>query len=143
MTGRKRHVLTDTNGFILRVQVTVGRLSDQAGAKLVLARWNGACKKLRRIWVDGIYRGNTLAKLALSLRLLLSPIVRPPGSKGFVLLARRSVVERTFAWLSRSRCLSRDYEWFPETSVPLGLYFHGPFNATALGQSLTFQIASQ
>ena len=116
VTGRKRHVLTDTNGFILRVKVTVASLSDQAGAKLVLARWNGACKKLRRIWVDGTYRGDVLAKLAFSLRFLFTPVVRPPGTKGFVLLARRWVVERTFAWLSRSRRLSRDYERFPETS---------------------------
>lgn len=83
---------------------------------LILARWNGACKKLRRIWVDGTYRGTVLATLALSLRLALTPVVHAPGTKGFVLLARRWVVERTFAWLSRSRHLSRDDERFPETS---------------------------
>ena len=116
VSGRKRHILTDTHGLLLRVKVTAASRSDQAGALLLLAHWNGACKKLRRIWVDGTYRGELLTTLALSLHILWTHVVRPPGTKGVVLLARRWVVERTFAWLSLSRRLSRDYERFPETS---------------------------
>jgi putative transposase len=114
--GRKRHLLVDTLGLLLRVKVTGAEVSDQAGALLSLAHWNGACKKLRRIWVDGTYRGALLTDLALSLGIIWTTVLRPATAKGFVLLARRWVVERTFAWLTCSRRLSRDYERFPETS---------------------------
>ena len=57
MKGRKRHILVDTLGLLLAVIVTSAALSDPAGAKRLLKRLGGACKKLRRIWVDGTYRG--------------------------------------------------------------------------------------
>ena len=114
--GRKRHALVDTLGLLLRVKVTGAEVSDQAGALLLLAHWNGACKKLRRIWVDGGYRGALLTNLALSLGIIWTSVLRPAGAKGFVLLARRWVVERTFAWLNRSRRLSKDYEGLTASS---------------------------
>ncbi len=57
VNGRKRHILVDTLGLLLAVVVTAASVSDPAGARLLVARLGGACKKLRRIWVDGTYRG--------------------------------------------------------------------------------------
>lgn len=54
--GRKHHLLVDTMGLLLAVMVTSAALSDGAGARLLLARLRGSCKKLRRVWVDGSYR---------------------------------------------------------------------------------------
>jgi len=116
VNGCKRHALVDTLGLLLRVKVTGADASDQAGALLLLARWNGACKKLSRIWADGMYRGDRLTLPALSLGILWTTVLRPAGAKGFVLLARRWVVERTFSWLNRSRRLSKDYEGLTESS---------------------------
>lgn len=60
VTGRKRHILVDTLGLLLVVVVTAASVSDPAGARLLFARLNGGAKKLRRIWVDGTYRGRLL-----------------------------------------------------------------------------------
>jgi putative transposase len=59
--GRKRHVLVDTMGLLLAVVVTAASVSDPAGARLLFARLGGACKKLRKVWVDGTYRGKLVA----------------------------------------------------------------------------------
>jgi len=114
--GRKRHLLVDTEGLLLRVKVTGAEISDQAGALLLLARWNGACKKIRRIWADGTYRGSLLTTLALSLHIVWQVVLRPEQAKGFILLARRWVIERTFGWFNHARCLSKDYERLTESS---------------------------
>jgi transposase len=76
----------------------------------------GAGKKLRRIWVDGSYRGQLLDWVAERFRFWLQPVLRPEEQKGFVLLARRWVVERTFAWFGHYRRLSKDYERQESTS---------------------------
>ena len=55
--GRKRHVLVDTLGLLLLVIVTAASVSDQAGARQIFKRMRGTCKKLRKVWVDGTYRG--------------------------------------------------------------------------------------
>lgn len=114
--GRKRHLLVDTLGLVLVIVVTAASVSDPQGAKLVFRRLGGAAKKLRRIWVDGTYRGKLLDWVSNHCRFLLQPVVRSPGQKGFVLLARRWVVERTFAWLTQCRRLDRDYEVLPKSS---------------------------
>jgi putative transposase len=108
--GRKRHILVDTLGLLLVVVVTSAALSDPAGARLLLRRLGGAGKKLRRIWVDGTYRGQLLEWVLLHFHFVLQPVLRPEGQKGFVLLPRRWVVERTFAWITQCRRLSLDYE---------------------------------
>ncbi len=110
VNGRKRHVLVDTLGLLLVVVVTAASVSDPQGARLLLHRLGGAGKKLRLIWVDGIYRGSLLDWVTNRFRFRLQPVLRPEGQKGFVLLAHRWVVERTFAWLSHYRRLSKDYE---------------------------------
>ena len=114
--GRKRHLLVDTLGLLLLVVVTSASVSDPAGARLLFRRLGGACKKLRRVWVDGTYRGELLMWAATHLWFVLEPVLRSEGTKGFVLLPHRWVVERTFAWLSHCRRLSKDYEVLPETS---------------------------
>ena len=117
--GRKRHILVDTLGLLLAVVVTAASVSDAAGAKVLLAHLKGPCKKLRRIWVDGAYRGHLLEWVVLHCRFLLQPVLRCDNQKGFVVLPRRWVVERTFAWITQCRRLGKDYEILPESSQAL------------------------
>lgn len=116
ITGRKRHILVDTCGFLLAVLVTSAAVQDREGARLLLQKLVGFCKKLRLIWVDGAYRGPLIDWVAENFSFRLKPVLRPEGQKGFVLLARRWVVERTFAWLGYHRRLSKDYERLPQSS---------------------------
>jgi putative transposase len=119
--GRKRHLLVDTLGLLLAVVVTAANAQDKAGALLALRHLGGGCKKLRRIWTDGAYRTEhgLLASWVERHRLALTPVQRPEGQRGFQVLPRRWVVERTFAWLLQSRRLSKDYERLAETSEAL------------------------
>jgi len=114
--GRKRHLLVDTMGLVLALVVTAASVSDPQGAKLLFARLGGECKKLRRIWVDGTYRGKLLNWVNDHCWFLLEPVLRSDEMKGFVLLKRRWVVERTFAWLTQCRRLGKDYEVLPASS---------------------------
>lgn len=114
--GRKRHILVDTLGLLLLVVVTSAAISDPAGAKLLFKRLGGAGKKLRRIWVDGTYRGQLLEWVLLHFSFVLQPVMRVEGQKGFAVLPRRWVVERTFAWLTQCRRLGKDYEVLPVSS---------------------------
>ena len=116
ITGRKRHILVDTCGFLLAVVVTAASVQDRDGARLLLQGVAGFCKKLRLIWVDGAYRGPLVDWVAERFRFRLMPVLRPDGQKGFAVLARRWVVERTFAWLGHNRRLSKDYERLPASS---------------------------
>jgi putative transposase len=116
ITGRKRHILVDTCGFLLAVLVTSAAVQDRDGARLLLQNLAGFCKKLRLIWVDGGYRGPLIDWVAEKFSFRLRPVLRPEGQKGFVLLARRWLVERTFAWLGYHRRLSKDYERLPQSS---------------------------
>jgi putative transposase len=103
-------------GLLLAVVVTAASVSDPAGARLLFKRLAGSCKKLRRIWVDGTYRGHLLDWVIDHCGFLLQPVLRSDDQKGFVVLPRRWVVERTFAWLTQCRRLSKDYEVLPESS---------------------------
>jgi putative transposase len=116
VNGRKRHILVDTMGLLLAVVVTAASVSDPAGARLLFVRLGGACKKLRRIWVDGTYRGKLLDWVVDHCWFILQPVLRCDDVKGFVVLPRRWVVERTFAWLTQCRRLSKDYEVLPASS---------------------------
>lgn len=118
LTGRKRHLIVDTQGLLLAVCVTPANVSETAGAVQLFSRLHGSAKKLRLLWVDGGYF-NAAFDQARAQRIELRPVLRTPGSKGFELLPRRWVVERTFAWLSRCRRLARDYETRPQSSEAL------------------------
>jgi len=115
--GRKRHVLVDTLGLLLIVVVTAASLSDQAGARGIFKRMRGTGKKLRKVWVDGTYRGTEWTSwVKEQYHIVLELVVRAAGQKGFAVLPHRWVVERTLAWLNQSRRLSKDYEELPSTS---------------------------
>ena len=117
ITGRKRHLLVDTLGLTLAVLVTAADMPDREGARQLLRRGCGFGRKLRLIWVDGAYRGSLQRWVAQRFRFRLQPVLRPQEQKGFSVLPRRWVVERTFAWLGLNRRLCKDYERLPESSV--------------------------
>lgn len=110
VNGRKRHLLVDTLGLLLAVVVTAASVQDREGARLLFRRLGGACKKLRKIWVDGGYRGPLVTWVAQHFKFVLHLILRPPEQRGFAVLPRRWVVERTFSWFTLCRRLSKDYE---------------------------------
>jgi putative transposase len=104
---------------MLLVVVHSASTQDRDGARAVLAPLAHRFTKLRKIWADSIYNGGIaewVSKLRRRNRLALEIIKRPAGVKGFLVLAHRWIVERTFAWLSFHRRLSKDYEYLPETS---------------------------
>jgi putative transposase len=114
--GRKRHILVDTLGLMLGVLVTAASVSDPAGARQLLGHLGGFCKNLHKIWADGTYRGELMNWVAARFKFRIQSVVPPKGQKGFQVLPRRWVVERTFAWLDANRRLSKDYEVRPQTS---------------------------
>ncbi len=121
VNGRKRHLLVDTLGLLMAVVVTAASVQDRDGAKLLILRLPGACKKLRLIWVDGGYRGQLLDWVADRCRFRLQTVLRSDNQKGFVVLPRRWVVERTFAWLNHHRRLNKDYEGLTSSSEAMVL----------------------
>ena len=103
-------------GLLLAVVVHAADIQDRDGAKLVISKLLGRFPRLSLIWADGGYRGQ-LADWVLSLcGWVLEIVQRPKDSHTFEVLPRRWVVERTLAWLSRCRRLSKDYEVLPETT---------------------------
>jgi putative transposase len=116
VAGRKRHLLVDTMGLLLVAVVHAADVQDRDGARLVLEKAKGRFPALRLIWADGGYAGALLDWVKRVCGWVLQTVLRPVGVKGFVLLPRRWVVERTFAWLGRYRRLSKDYEYLTSTS---------------------------
>ena len=113
--GRKRHVIVDTLGLLLAVVVHSASVQDRDGVKLAGERIKGRFPRLRLIWADGAYQ----AAVGWAKQFggwLLELVRKPDGRKGFVVLPRRWVVERTLAWLMNSRRLARDYERLTESS---------------------------
>ena len=114
--GRKRHILVDTIGLLLMVVVHAANIQDRDGAKLVLAKVKDCFPRLQLIWADGGYAGKLVDWVQTVCHWLLDIVRRPQEGKGFQVLPRRWVVERTFGWWGRYRRLSKDYEELPETS---------------------------
>ena len=108
--GRKRHLLVDTLGLLLAVVVLPADVQDRDGAKVLLAQVRRCLPRLELIWADGAYAGALVDWVRYRCGWVLQTVLRPVGVKGFVVLPRRWVVERTFAWLNRCRRLSKDYE---------------------------------
>jgi transposase len=109
--GRKRHIVTDTLGLIVGVIIHAANIQDRDGAPDVLNSIRARWPWLRHVFADGGYAGDKLqAALADKGRWTLDIIKRSDKAKGFEVLPRRWVVERTFAWLGRCRRLAKDWE---------------------------------
>ena len=113
ITGRKRHVLVDTMGNILALKVTTADVQDRDGARLLLNVLTLAFGWLKLIWADGGYAGKLVdhvAGIPRRRRVDIGVVKRSDGIKGFKVLSKRWIVERTFGWLIQSRRLLRDHE---------------------------------
>jgi len=123
--GRKRHIVTDTLGLMLFVTVHAASIQDRDGAVDLIKAIRHRFPWLRHIFADGGYAGE---KLANALRghgqWTLEIVRRCDATKGFVLLPRRWVVERTFAWLGRCRRLAKDWEKSIESSTAWTIIAH-------------------
>jgi transposase len=112
VNGRKRHIAVDVIGLLLTVLVTAAGVQDRDGAKPLLWNLRKACRTVKLAWADSAYAGKlvTWAKTRLKLKL---QIVKRTELHKFIVLPRRWVVERTLAWITRSRRTVRDYERLP------------------------------
>ncbi|WP_454887972.1 IS5 family transposase [Sphingomonas oryzagri] len=109
--GRKRHIVTDTCGFLIFILVHAADIQDRDGAVDVLAAIRYRFPWLRHIFADGGYAGDKLRGALASMgQWTVEIIKRSDTAKGFKVLPRRWVVERTFAWLGRCRRLAKDWE---------------------------------
>jgi len=110
--GRKRFLLVDSLGLVLKVLVTEANIGDRDGATWLLSSLGERFPRLELVWVDGGFSGEAFAAhIANTCQLKIEVVKRSDDLKGFVLLPRRWVVERTFAWLGNYRRLSKDYEY--------------------------------
>lgn len=119
--GRKRHIAVDTLGLLLAVVVTSASMDDATAAPQVFTQLTRrAHPRLEVIWADSKYHNHALhdwlRRRAQTIHWRLEIVSRPRAAKGFVLLPKRWVVERTFAWLGRHRRLSKDYEHRTDSS---------------------------
>lgn len=116
MKGRKRHILVDTLGLILVVIVHAADIQDRDGAKLVLRGIKKWFFKLKIVFADGGYAGKLVKWAKRHYGWTLKIVKRSDMIRGFVVLPKRWIVERTFAWLGYYRRLSKDYELNTESS---------------------------
>jgi len=123
--GRKRHILTDTLGLLIAVIVHSAGIQDRDGAPKVLASIRKSHPWLRHVFADGGYAGPKLERALTKIGEWTIEIVkRSNTAKGFEVIPRRWVVERTFAWLSRNRRLAKDFEKLVQTAVAWILVAH-------------------
>ena len=116
--GTRRHILVDTLGLILAVVVHSAAIAEREGATILFTKAHAlaACADLLKIWADGGYSGENFQKVAARHGWTIEIIKRTDDLKGFAVLPKRWVVERTFGWLGHSRRLSKDYERKPRTA---------------------------
>jgi putative transposase len=114
--GRKRHLIVDTNGFVLRVLVHAADISESEGAIWLLNEYSEALATLDTIRVDQGYKQMLVEWVNQYLSCSVEVIEKPADQVGFAVLPKRWVVERTFAWLGRYRQLSKEYDRRPEST---------------------------
>jgi putative transposase len=126
--GRKRHIVTDTQGFPLALVVHAANIQDNHGAVPVLAALRRTFPKLQHIFADRVYRGDKLRNAVAAFgRWTIEIVTRSERIGTFKPERKRWVIERTFAWLGRNRRLAKDFEatiasaeaWFLIASVRL------------------------
>lgn len=119
VSGRKRHIVVDSLGLLLAVAVTSAALDDGTHACRVLRKLRPEdYPRLKLLWADNKYRNKKLDRWLKQQEVAyaIEVVSRPLGAKGFVLLHRRWVVERSIAWMGRYRRLSKDYEYYTQSS---------------------------
>jgi putative transposase len=122
VTGRKTHLAVDTLGLVLMVVVHSASLQDQDGACFVFSRMKERFKRLKVVFADSAYKRNGLPDwVSETFGWVLQTVLRPVEAKGFVVLPKRWIVERTFAWLARNRRHARDYE---KTTISSEAFVH-------------------
>jgi transposase len=116
VNGRKRHIVVDALGLLLAVMVTAASVTDREAGRTLLERLCERHWRISLVWADGGYTGRLVDLARDVLRIALTVVRRTDDTTGFVVLPKRWLVERTFAWLMRSRRLARDYETRTDTS---------------------------
>jgi putative transposase len=115
--GRKRHIWVDSLGLLLAVSVTAAHVPDaRAACDLLYSVLWTTLPRLAVVYADAAYAAGYLAAELVGAPFRLVLVRRPEGARGWVHLAKRWVVERTFGWLGRARRLSKDYERLPQSS---------------------------
>jgi len=123
--GRKRHIVTDVEGNILAVIVHSASIQDVHGAVPLLTLLRKRFPDLKDVLADRVYRGDQLKEaIADTGQWNIQIVERPAGVKGFLLLPKRWIVERTFAWLGRCRRLAKDFERTIESATAWILLAH-------------------
>lgn len=117
--GRKRHILVDTRGNLLLAQVHSAGWSDLAGGTWLLLEALRRFPTLLKVWADSAYQGDLVTLIEEVFSVDLEIVKKEEGQKGFVVQAKRWIVERSLAWYSRYRRLSKDYERLCATSESL------------------------
>jgi putative transposase len=107
--GRKRHILVDTLGLIMVLVITAASVQERDGAKDVFTKASGQ-RRLEKVWADSAYGGKLVDWTTEHCPWELEIVRRPKDQKGFEVLPKRWVVERTFGWLNKYRLLSKEYE---------------------------------
>jgi transposase len=110
--GKKRHILVDTQGLLIHAIVHAADIQDRDGGALVMTTMFGLYPFLLKLYADGGYQGPVFRRAVRKImaRVNVEIVKRSDHAKGFVVLPKRWVVERTFAWLGRCRRLAKDWE---------------------------------
>lgn len=114
--GRKRQFWVDTNGFLLRVLVHPANISDTEGAEWLLEAHHRCFPRMQEVRVDEGYKSGLSEWMEKNTKLKLNVIEKPVGQKGFAVIPKRWVVERSIAWTGRNRLASREYNRNQEVS---------------------------
>jgi len=111
--GRKRHIVTDTCGWLLAVAVTGAHVPDRTAGHTLMWIIRTVFPTIRLVWADSGYAGKLVDYAAAVLGLTVQIVSKLAGQTTFVVLPRRWCLERTFSWINRCRRTVRDYERLP------------------------------